>query len=67
MAPINSSQLTTVIQSSVTASFIYNDTKYSVPVITITEFDCTKYTPPPPQNQQLQAEDTYLTGMLAMY
>jgi len=47
MAPINSSQLTTVLQSSVRALFIYNDTKYSVPVITITEFDCTKYNPPP--------------------
>lgn len=48
VAPINSSQLTTTLHSSVRATFTYNETKYSVPVITITEFDSTKSLLPPP-------------------
>jgi hypothetical protein len=56
VAPITSSQLTTALNSSVKATFIFKDTKYSVPVITITKFDSTKYTPPSPKKSTITSK-----------
>jgi len=48
VAPIKPSHLTTALHYTIRTIFIYNDTKQSVPLITITNFDCTKYNPLPP-------------------
>jgi hypothetical protein len=38
--PINSSPLTITLFFSVITTLVYNDTKYSVPFMTLQEFDC---------------------------
>jgi hypothetical protein len=40
MVPINSSLVTITLYPSVITTLVYNDTNYSVPFMTLTEFDC---------------------------